>query len=146
MDSSFFHAEISVNVLVDRGVELLDKCIVAGLNGVGYAVLKVILENDARGAVECGANCGELNENVGAVALVLDHALYRFKMADGACEPVYDRFALRVGVRVVVVRVLMLLVLRYIFTRGFLMTVDYAVAVVMIKAVVRSVHTVPPKN
>ena len=59
---------------------------------------------------------------------------------------VYDRFTLRVGVGVIVVRVLVLLVLRYIFTRGFLMTVDYAVAVVMIKAVVRSVHTVPPKK
>ena len=85
MTPRFFHAEISVNVLIDRGVELLDKCIVAGLNGVGYAVLKVILENDTRGAVECGANCGELNENVGAVALVLDHALYRRFMTALLC-------------------------------------------------------------
>lgn len=91
-----FYPEISVDILIDRGVEFLDKCIVAGLNGVGDAVLKVVLENDARSAAERRTNGGELNENIGAVALVLDHALHRLKMADSTGEPVYDCFALRV--------------------------------------------------
>ena len=84
-DDGFYHDHgdgilVSVYILVDCGVELFDEGIVAGLNRVGDAMLKVILEYNASRAAQGGSYGRKLNENVRAVALVLDHALYGLKM------------------------------------------------------------------
>lgn len=129
-----------INILIDCGIELFDELIVAGFYGVCNAVLKMILENDARRAAQRRAHRRKLDENIRAVTLVLDHALYGFEMPDGAREPVYNGLALRVRMRMVVVRMLVLGMFRDVFAGLIVVAVDYSVAVVMVKAVVRSVH------
>ena len=79
-------------------------------------------------------------DEIGAVTLILDHALYRFEMPDSAREPVYHGLALRVGVRMIVMRMLVLLVLAYVVARLGLMAVDYTVSVIVVKSLVWSVH------
>ena len=72
----------SVNIFVNGSVKLFDEGIVAGLNGVAYAVLEVIFEYNARSAAQRRTDGSQLYKNVGAVTLILDHALYRLKMPD----------------------------------------------------------------
>lgn len=130
----------SVNIFVNGSVKLFDEGIVAGLDSVTYAVLEVIFEYNARSAAQRRTDGCQLYKNVGAVTLILDHALYRFEMPDSAREPVYHGLALSVGVRMIVMRMLMLLVLAYVVARLGLMAVDYTVSVIVVKSLVWSVH------
>lgn len=131
---------ILVYILVDCGIELFDELIVAGFYSVSYAVLKMILENDTCRAAKRRAHRRKLDKNIRAITLVLDHALYGFEMPDSAREPVYNGLALRVRMRMVVVRMLVLGMLRDVLAGFIIVAVDNSVAVVMVKAVVRSVH------
>lgn len=104
----------------------------------------MILENDPRGAAKSGANSGKLDQDIRAVPIFLDHALDRLKMAYRSGEPVCHSLALRMTVRVVVVRMLDLLVLVDIFKRLMVMAVNYSVAMIVIIAVIRSMHIISP--
>lgn len=59
-------------------------------DGVGGAALQVVGEEHFFGASEGRVNGGELLEDVGAVTLVLDHALYAFDLTAGTSEAVED--------------------------------------------------------
>ena len=90
----------SIHEFFDRLIQLVDGLLVAGLHGVGQTVVDVILQDDLCSVVERRAHGCKLDEHLGAVAPVLDHALDRLQMADRAGQPVDDRLGLRVGVRV----------------------------------------------
>ena len=69
---------------------------------VGDAVFEVILQDDLGCAAESGADRRQLDQYLGTVASVLDHALDRFEMPDRTREPVENRFRLGMGVGVAV--------------------------------------------
>jgi hypothetical protein len=82
--------------LLDSFVQILYLHPVPCLDCVDKAVLDMILEYDFRGIVQRGAHCRQLYQNLGAISAVLNHLLYGFKMADGACEPVDNKLGLSV--------------------------------------------------
>ena len=135
---------VSVDIFVDGVVEIFDFVHISGLHGVGDAVLQMILEYDAGGAVQSGTHGGKLHQNLGAIAPFLHHALYGFQMADSAGKAVHNGLALRVDVAVLAMRVLILQVLAQIIVRLVLMAVEYSVSMVVIVKifVVWQVHIV----
>ena len=70
------------------------------MGGVGETVLDVVLEDDLRGRIKCTSHGGKLDEHLGAIAAVLDHAADALEVADGAAEAVEHGAGL--GVRVAV--------------------------------------------
>lgn len=67
-------------------------------NGIGYAVLDVVLEHLAANAIDGGFDGGKLRQHFAAIAVFLHHFANGFQVSDGAREPVDDR--LGVGVMV----------------------------------------------
>ena len=108
--------------LVDCLAETVQCLLVVLLDRVDDAVLDMILQNDLADVVDGRADCRNLNQDLRAVAPVLDHLLDRFQMPDGARQPVDHRLRVRVDMpvrarlmRMVVVmgmRVQMLMLLR----------------------------------
>lgn len=108
--------------LVDCLAETVQCLLVVLLDRVDDAVLDVVLQNDLADVVDGRADRRNLNQDLRAVAPVLDHLLDRFQMPDGARQPVNHRLRVRVDMpvcarlmRMVVVmgmRVQMLMLLR----------------------------------
>ena len=108
--------------LVDCLAETVQCLLVVLLDRVDDAVLDMILQNDLADVVDGRADRRNLNQDLRAVAPVLDHLLDRFQMPDGARQPVDHRLRVRVDMpvrarlmRMVVVmgmRVQMLMLLR----------------------------------
>lgn len=108
--------------LVDCLAETVQCLLVVLLDRVDDAVLDVVLQNDLADVVDGRADRRNLNQDLRAVAPVLDHLLDRFQMPDGARQPVDHRLRVRVDMpvrarlmRMVVVmgmRVQMLMLLR----------------------------------
>ena len=46
---------------------------VALSDDISHTVFYVIFQNDLCGIAQCGLNCGELNQNIGTVTIVLHH-------------------------------------------------------------------------
>ena len=63
---------------------------------VSNAMLQMVLQDDSRGAAQCRADCGELDQDFGAVPPVLDHPPDRFEMTDRARQTVEHCLGLRV--------------------------------------------------
>ena len=108
--------------LVDCLAETVQCLLVVLLDRVDDAELDVVLQNDLADVVDGRADRRNLNQDLRAVAPVLDHLLDRFQMPDGARQPVDHRLRVRVDMpvrarlmRMVVVmgmRVQMLMLLR----------------------------------
>ena len=108
--------------LVNCLAETVQCLLVVLLDRVDDAVLDVVLQNDLADVVDGRADRRNLNQDLRAVAPVLDHLLDRFQMPDGARQPVDHRLRVRVDMpvrarlmRMVVVmgmRVQMLMLLR----------------------------------
>ena len=73
-------ALLSSHEFVDCLVERLQ--LFTGGLVVGDAVLQVIFQNDLGRAAEGGAHRSQLDEHLGTVAAILDHALNRLQMSD----------------------------------------------------------------
>ena len=86
--------------LVDCLAEAVDRLFVVLLDRVDDAVLDMILQNDLADVVDGGADRRNLNQNLRAVAPILDHLPDRFQMSDGARQPVDHRLRVRVDVPV----------------------------------------------
>ena len=106
--------------LVDCLAEAVKRLFVVPFDRVDDAVLDVVLQNDLADVVDGRADRRNLNQDLRAVAPVLDHLLDRFQMPDGARQPVDHRLRVRVDVSVrarlvrmvVVVRMRMVVLLR----------------------------------
>src|SRR5207342_3164153 len=70
--------------LVDLGLAV---ALVAGMEGVGHAVLQVIAQRLLLDAVERSAHGADLRQHVDAVAILLDHAGDAAHLALDAAEP-----------------------------------------------------------
>ena len=70
--------------LFDREIQLVDGLLVAALHSVGQTVVDVIFQNDLRRVVQRRAHGCKLDEHLGTVTPILDHALDRLQMADRA--------------------------------------------------------------
>lgn len=86
--------------LVDCLAETVQCLLVVLLDRVDDAVLDVVLQNDLADVVDGRADRRNLNQDLRAVAPVLDHLLDRFQMPDGARQPVDHRLRVRVDMPV----------------------------------------------
>ena len=86
--------------LVDCLAETVQCLLVVLLDRVDDAVLDVVLQNDLADVVDGGTDRRNLNQDLRAVAPVLDHLLDRFQMPDGARQPVDHRLRVRVDMPV----------------------------------------------
>ena len=84
--------------MVNGAIEIVDGLVVTALYRVDEAVLDMILQNRAACAAQRGLDRGELDQNVGAVPLLLHHLPNGLQMADGTGKPVYHRFGLGMSV------------------------------------------------
>ena len=106
--------------LFDCLAEAVKRLFVVPFDRVDDAVLDMILQNDLADVVDGGTDRRNLNQDLRAVAPVLDHLLDRFQMPDGARQPVDHRLRVRVDMPVrarlmrmiVVVRMRMVVLLR----------------------------------
>ena len=106
--------------LVDCLAEAVKRLFVVPFDRVDDAVLDVVLQNDLADVVDGRADRRNLNQDLRAVAPVLDHLFDRFQMPDGARQPVDHRLRVRVDMpvrarlmrMVVVVRMRMVVLLR----------------------------------
>jgi len=137
---------VSVNVLVYRRIKLVYPLRLTGLDRIGYAMLKVILEYDLRRAVERRPDRRKLNKNVGAVTSAFDHALNGLQMSYRSRKTVHDRFGAFVAVRMVVVRMLVRLVILNIGSGLMLVAVDDPVTVIVVKQIIGCVHYFSPSK
>ena len=133
---------LSVEIAVDRIVEIFYRVGIAGIHGVGYAMLKMVFEDHLGGTVQRRAYRGKLDKHLGAVTPLFDHTLYGFQMSDRSCKSVCNGLAVGVPVRMIGMYMLMSLVLRYVGVGRVVVTMNYSVTVVMIKSVVGSVHRI----
>ena len=69
---------------------------------VADAVLDMILQDYLGGIIERRAHRRKLDEHIGAVPPILDHALHGLKVPDGTGKPVHDGLCLRVRMPVTV--------------------------------------------
>ena len=96
LHSLFFLYELIYSV-----VEVLETVAVAMVS-VADAVLDMILQDYLGGIIERRAHRRKLDEHIGAVPSLLDHALHRLEVPDGAGKPVHDGLSLRVRMPVTV--------------------------------------------
>ena len=127
---------------VNGVVQKLNFIQIACDHGVRDAVLQMILQNNAGGAIQGGSDGGELHQYLGTVAALLHHAFDGLQMPDGAGKPVHHGFALGVNMTVFAVVVLTLEMLGEIIPGLLLMTVEYSVSMIVIVKIliVRQVH------
>ena len=85
--------------LIDSVVEVLETVAVAVV-GAADAVLDMILQDYLGGIIERGAHRRKLDEHIGAVPPLLDHALHGLKVPDGAGKAVHDGLCLRMRMSV----------------------------------------------
>ena len=71
---------------------------VAVLHRVNQAVSDVLVYDHLAEASHSGIDCGQLNENIRAVLIILDHILYLLKMANDPGQPVQHLFLVLRGV------------------------------------------------
>ena len=96
--------------LFDCLAEAVKRLFVILLDRVDDAVLDMVLQDHLAGVFDGGAYRSDLDEHLGTVTPILDHALDRLQMADRARQTIDDRLGLRMGVGVsmpVAVRVVM---------------------------------------
>ena len=63
----------------------------------------MLLQEELAGIIDLRTHCGELDQDIGAVPLVLEHLLDRLHMADGSGYPIHDRFDLLRVMRMAVI-------------------------------------------
>ena len=102
--------------LVNRLTEAVERLLVVLLDRLDDAVLDVVLQNHLADVVDGRADRRNLNQNLRAVAPVLDHLLDRFQMPDGARQPVDHRLRVRVDmpVRARLVRMVVIVRMRMV--------------------------------
>ena len=87
--------------LIYSVIEVLE-AIAVTMVSVADAVLDMILQDYLGGIIERRAHRRKLDEHIGAVPPILDHALHGLKVPDGAGKPVHDGLSLRVRMPVTV--------------------------------------------
>ena len=88
---------------IDRLIHARDGLLVILLHRFHDAVLHMLLQEELAGIIDLRAHRGELDQDIGAVPLVLEHLLDRLHMADGFRYPIHDRFDLLRVMRMAVI-------------------------------------------
>lgn len=96
----FFVLHILLHEHIDRLIHACDGLLVILLHRFHDAVL---LQEELAGIIDLRTHCGELDQDIGAVPLVLEHLLDRLHMADGFRYPIHDRFDLLRVMRMAVI-------------------------------------------
>ena len=123
-----FALHILLHEHIDRLVHARDGLLVILLHRFYDAVLHMLLQEELAGIIDLRTHCGELDQDIGAVPLVLEHLLDRLHMADGFRNPIHDRFdLLRVMRMAVIVMMSVMDVLDH-------MGVDMSIAMIMDKS------------
>ena len=89
----------------------------------------MLLQEELAGIIDLRTHCGELDQDIGAVSLVLEHLLDRLHMADGSGYPIHDRFDLLRVMRMAVIVIVMMSVMGVPYHMG----VDMSVAMIVDK-------------
>lgn len=103
MASVLFALHILLHEHIDRLIHACDGFLVILLHRFHDAVLHMLLQEELAGIIDLRTHCGELDQDIGAVPLVLEHLLDRLHMADGFRYPIHDRFDLLRVMRMAVI-------------------------------------------
>lgn len=127
MASVLFALHILLHEHIDRLIHACDGLLVILLHRFHDAVLHMLLQEELAGIIDLRTHCGELDQDIGAVPLVLEHFLDRLHMADGSGYPIHDRFDL--------LRVMRMAVIVMMSVMGVLdhMGVDMSIAMIVDK-------------
>ena len=98
-----FVLHILLHEHIDCLIHARDGLLVILLHRFHDAVLHMLLQEELAGIIDLCTHCGELDQDIGAVPLVLEHLLDRFHMADGFRYPIHDRFDLLRVMRMAVI-------------------------------------------
>lgn len=99
MASALFALHILLHEHINRLIHACDGLLVILLHRFHDAVLHMLLQEELAGIIDLRTHCGELDQDIGAVPLVLD----RLHMADGFRYPIHDRFDLLRVMRMAVI-------------------------------------------
>ena len=98
-----FALHILLHKHIDRLIHARDGLLVILLHCFHDAVLHMLLQEELAGIIDLCTHCGELDQDIGAVPLILEHLLDRLHMADGFRYPIHDRFDLLRVMRMAVI-------------------------------------------
>ena len=87
-----FVLHILLHEHIDCLIHARDGLLVILLHRFHDAVLHMLLQEELAGIIDLRTHCCELDQDIGAVPLVLEHLLDRLHMADGFRYPIHDRF------------------------------------------------------
>ena len=122
-----FALHILLHEHIDRLIHARDGLLVILLHRFHDAVLHMLLQEELAGIIDLRTHCGELDQDIGAVPLVLEHLLDRLHMADGSGYPIHDRFDL---LRVMRMAVVVMMSVMYVLDH---MGVDMSIAMIVDK-------------
>lgn len=132
MASALFYLYFLIDILLHEHIDCLiharDGFLVILLHRFHDAVLHMLLQEELAGIIDLRTHCGELDQDIGAVPLVLEHLLDRLHMADGFRYPIHDRFDLLRVMRMAVI------VMMSVMDMPDFMGVDMAIAMIMDKS------------
>lgn len=103
MASALFEVHILLHEHIDRLIHARDGLLVILLHRFHDAVLHMFLQEELACIIDLRAHRSELDQDIGAVPLVLEHLLDRLHMADGFGNPIHDRFDLLRVMRMAVI-------------------------------------------
>ena len=103
MAFALFALHILLHEHINRLIHACDGFLVILLHRFHDAVLHMLLQEELAGIIDLRTHCGELDQDIGAVPLVLEHLLDRLHMADGFRYPIHDRFDLLRVMRMAVI-------------------------------------------
>lgn len=103
MAFALFALHILLHEHINRLIHACDGLLVILLHRFHDAVLHMLLQEELAGIIDLRTHCGELDQDIGAVPLVLEHLLDRLHMADGFRYPIHDRFDLLRFMRMAVI-------------------------------------------
>lgn len=94
MASALFEVHILLHEHIDRLIHACDGLLIILLHRFHDAVLHMLLQEELACIIDFRAHRSELDQDVRAVPLILEHLFDRLHMADGFRNPIHDRFDL----------------------------------------------------